>query len=85
MAAEKPEAVFTHDLADGGAHFRAEAMDGTTQARRLGIAVNAGVQAAGGILKQVAALRTKIQAMAMPPPAMPADHQLNHHPMMCAP
>ena len=60
MAAEEPEAVFTHDLADGGAHFRAKAVDGTAQARRLGLAVNTSVQAGGGILKQIAALRTKI-------------------------
>ena len=60
MAAEKPDAVFAHDLADGGAHFWPEAMDGTAQASGLGIAMNAGIQAGGGILKQVAALRAKI-------------------------
>lgn len=43
MAAEEPEAVFAHDLADGGAHPGPETVDGAVQARRLGLAMDAGI------------------------------------------
>ena len=74
MAAEEPNPVFTHDLTDGGAFFGPEAVNGTVQASRFGLAMDTGIKAKSGVIKQFAAFRAQVQATTMSAAAMPADH-----------